>query len=1260
MANAQDFENLRVHQQAIQDTHDQLVAEIVRRNAGTRDDPESFDATGKPSTDPTHGLLGYYPVHNLSGQIVYEPCPDRIAYFAETASGPGSEPGPDTLQAFGIVNMGQQVGRLSGGTNFFLLTQVIDGASPYTFANQVSVTIGGDSNGSALLICDVVDSGLKVTLGAANAPEPQPDYSPDPLDLGGPSIVYCNLSSAAALNIRTNHAAETFNITLESGLSPIAIRETIPVYTPTNTYYDIGLPGNPSEPHDHPWQSHGPGSTTTSFLTFFDARVAYGVSGIPDPVWDDDNGAVTINRYEGFSSDAVGLIFPDLADAAKTRCPHRFRVDVTATLPADDFFLAEFGTFGVGGLSFTAKGDGHLSTTMYRNGASRLVQSTVYTRPFTGLHKYSVEWVDDPAGDGGTVNFYIDDTPFGDPVPFEIKLRIDSSAKVYINNSYGNVSVARDGYYFKKLLLDFDDYSESYVFHPITSGTISRTDLESLWVDGTAVTTQQPEKTLSYSVSGGPATELTIVVGEMLLPAGRAKYAVLEDWSDGTGVPHDNVLVLTRPIAQNCRFQDANYFAAQPPWGEFMSQGPVPEIAGIQYFARCLRIGNYVQIQFGYEWTAETMASAPFGDPAGLVTYMVPHKWMIYDSEGTLLHRIEKPNGSPLNAADAPNVFEGPWDYSGAKIDAAHPYYPIGTVRMGIIWASHDLEDHDDDLVNATFFRHATDAPYSLHTTYSNNGLNLLLYGGNVGSSGQMNGYSNWLSLPWQQTDWSAWVAEAGVTNDPYTGNYLYSAIGMGISSMSWLKLTPFNYCGRSPTTGPGGGRDDRQIIAEPVCHYIQNPTGGRPRDGLPLRQIAIDYYRSYVSEPYHHLENGIGGPLYKGSPLRPIGLRQHYYGYGFGGPAALAWYAGGGRIYDVQTNVTPLRVPVPAIGWTDRTPYFSLFQIDRYHAHQFPGYGSLLWKSPEFAFLQTSFFDQNRLYQNSILGGLYDAGEWTQRGGAWIFHQCALAWKLGSDTSSRLYSQQEVFDFIVPDFETFHDTHYDADPGFLNPPDNWNSGGDPGYNRFYTAVSKFGAVSEADPGVGMMCQGFMGLYWLGSLAYAHRIGFIDALREQSEKAGTIIDWIISRYRLTVCGILNHNPNPFVYGAPYNIVCWYGGDIAASDGDMTASGSLPQTWAEAAAHNPVGGTGFDFLYEYGNGLDQPPTATTRRAGDEYDLFLSGPSMLKAMGLTGPDLDAAEIVATNFRNNRRAYEEAKGAAAGSEFFTFTKLSFQPVT
>ncbi|WP_374650347.1 hypothetical protein [Rhizorhabdus sp.] len=65
---------------------DQLLTGQFTYLSGTLDDPDSFDADGKPATDPTHGPLGYYPLLNGSGATAYVPCLRRVAALASGAA----------------------------------------------------------------------------------------------------------------------------------------------------------------------------------------------------------------------------------------------------------------------------------------------------------------------------------------------------------------------------------------------------------------------------------------------------------------------------------------------------------------------------------------------------------------------------------------------------------------------------------------------------------------------------------------------------------------------------------------------------------------------------------------------------------------------------------------------------------------------------------------------------------------------------------------------------------------------------------------------------------------------------------------------------------------------------------------------------------------------------------------------------------------------------------------------------------------------
>jgi hypothetical protein len=379
--------------------------------------------------------------------------------------------------------------------------------------------------------------------------------------------------------------------------------------------------------------------------------------------------------------------------------------------------------------------------------------------------------------------------------------------------------------------------------------------------------------------------------------------------------------------------------------------------------------------------------------------------------------------------------------------------------------------------------------------------------------------------------------------------------------------------------------------------------------------------------------------------------MRNHYYGPGEGStPADQAWYTNGGRLYEIEIGLNPLRVDEYR-GPAENRPFFSFFQTDNLHAHQFPGLGSLLWKTPEFAMLQTSFWDQDRLYGNVWLGGPYSGGSWCTRDGAWMFMHMALAWKVASSTSDRLYSREDVLAFAQTDMEYFHDHFYASTPGFANPS---STMGDNYYNKLFYVADRFGcAFNDADTNF----NGFHALYHLAALAYANRMGFIDALRATSTKCATVIDWIISRYRKSVVGLLTETTSPFVFGTNYSTAIWSSAMFDAAGGDLT---TLPQNWAEVTAAFPPGGPDWHHSYGYGDGMDNPPTSTDPRNDDAQDFLLAGPSLLKyGLGLTGSDLDEAEAIAHGYREERRTEEQARGAGAGDVWFTYSKLSFQPL-
>lgn len=959
---------------------------------------------------------------------------------------------------------------------------------------------------------------------------------------------------------------------------------------------------------------------------------------------------VALDRTSLLQSTPLGMDFGSSADPDRTQTPHRLRCSFRGSAPAgaDGALLFYMESWGVGSIVLTTRWDnGQLVCRVGRGDRSEAAFFSTVMRKAGVEQLLEVEWRDMPGAAGGTISFFIDGKPAGGPFRTGIKPRITPDMEISVNAALGNMRQAIDGMKVRELRIAFDRPVIDYSYLPVASGPFKGADLGDLVIDARAITDPQAARTLAWRAPDGSIATADITIGPLDVPAGHAYKAVLEDWSSGKGVAHPNHLVMTRIAAQNCRFEDDWLGQAQAGWTECLPQGPVPNINGIDYHCEAIRSGDYVQFQFGYDWDAETMPANPFGDPSGKRSYMIPHKWQIYDSQDLPIATVQTPDGMPLNGTDKPFIFVGPRDGRHcAMISKTDRWYPHGTVRSGVIWRSRDPGDHDQADIRRTVPLFDLSVPFGSYLDYSVNGFDLRIFGGDAGSEGQANGFGNVRIMPWKQSDYATMVASAGNTRDRY-GALLYTRNAMAANAALWLEYTPFNVQGRSPVTGSGGMRDDRQIIPEPVAYHMNLPGGARPHDGLPWRMIALDYLTGYVSDPVHAFERGRNRPLFKGNARRPIVLRNHYYGPGERSiPASQAWYQQGGRIWDWVKGANPLTVAVPYAGDTPSTPYFGTFQIDKAHGHQFPGWGSLLFRTPEFAFLGHRFWDQNRLYTNSIIGDPW-VSQWNTRDGAWAFLHTALAWKTASSGSQRLYSRAEVLDFVIFDFEYFHDNSYASDPGFLHPPTNVMKNGQVDLRlAMFAAIPHFGIVGHDDSSV-QQHEFYLG-YWLSALAAGEKMGFNDALRRASAKARTILDWMIAIHRKRIVGRLLEGtrlpPHPV---ASYMLGIWSAEHIIAAGGEVAR---LPRSYAA-----------LESLWGTAPGWDRFATGQgeVSRDGQAMDQLMAGPSLLRyLLRQGGEDLLAAQAVANRWREQKKAEELAKRELAGSGWFTYLQATNNP--
>jgi hypothetical protein len=1038
-------------------------------------------------------------------------------------------------------------------------------------------------------------------------------------------VIYGDLGTRFPLGIAVQPPATSYTLTIMSGLSLVE---------------QIGTPGAATVGTNYtPTNAAGP---------FAPSQLGAGVSNAGLAIFGTDfnydGTTLNLSKNAYLATAALGIGLATSSDPAKTMTPSAMTVSFVGVIPLKVSVIAGVHNYADGGITIYGGSSAGTVKVLLERGSMAEWFDSIAGLSNTNVEDIAVRYVDNINGAGGTITFLRNGVAFGPSQTTTLKPRISPLVYVESNASAGNPAAAVDqGQYLKvkRICVTIDLPVINYSYVAVSNGAISAARLQNLFVDATAISAAQPLKRVTYQAAGGPVQAVDVAIGPVTLPAGTAHRAVLEDWSTGVAVSHPNTLVMTKFVRQNCKFEDGWLFDAQPGWAECLPQGSVPIINGIAYYCEATRIGIYAQFQFGYDWHTSVMPNNPFGDPTGKESYMVPHKWRIEDSGGVVLGVVQRPDGGPLNGTDIPRIFAGSYDGRNVAItNATNKWYPHGTVRSAIIWRSSAPVPYSQSVINAQLPRYDVTVPFAMHTDYSCNGFDYRIYVGGAGGDGQSNGFGNTRVMPYDPTNYATLVLQAGVSQDPYKAS-LYSANSLAAVSSTWLKYTPFNQCGRTPTTGPGGIRDERVAIPEPVLQYMYNINANRPHDGRPYSQIALDYLTSYASDPFHCFEKGRCVPLFKGvNATRVITLRNHYYGGGEAStPPERAYYIQSGRLSDVQAGLNPFRSNVPSNGFAADKPYFGTNAIDSSHAHQFPYWGSMLWQSPEFAFLGHKLWDQDRLYGNFIIGEPY-AVRWAERDGAWQFLHAVLAWKTASANSDRLYNRSEVMAFVVKDFESFNDTHKVTTPGFDNPPTNiFVNGSLDTRLGIYALAARFGPGYYDNGYQAFIQHDFFIGYWVSALGIAEKLGFNAALRAQSAKAGQVLDWLIAQHRKRIVGRINQAPRANLGDNAYTFLLWRSAAITSAAG---AVAPLAQNYAAIATQNGNAAT-WDVSTDV-NGV------TSRRDGQGNDQLMAGPSILKnQLKLTGTDIDSAVATVSSWRTQKINEQLALGVNAGESWF-----------
>lgn len=1147
-----------------------------------------------------------------------------------------------TVSIPAIIDYHRITGLPVGGSGIFLLTQLMNGAAPLNLTQSGELIIPPNSTtaGMGVWATPRPDGSIFVKYGLTNAPTPPPPGSDEDLDLSGSGAIVAEPGAITPLGVYLAGSTANFTLTAPSSL-PLRIERRTDITVPVGSNWAITASGSPWSPQPAPGLSHA-----VSALAVMNKRVYSGSGGAATDNSEMVNGRLKLMKHIYLTTDALGLNFKATTDDMTTQAPPSIKMGFRGCVGEDYPILASLYEWNEGRFELRPHWNGNTMVVTCGRGSSPVQvfsdQDPAFAIGPNVLKTYEVEYVDNIGGAGGVVKFYVDGVQIGSEKPVEAKLRISPSMKLECNASLGNTSDSQNNLEVAALTLSFGKPDVQRSYDPVSSGSISAADLQNLVVDARSISTAQAPVYVRYQAAGQNPFDMEVTIGDMILPAGRAYKAVLEDWSSGEGVAHPNELVMTRPIAQNCRFEDSWLYGAQAPWTEVGPKGAVPNIGGINYHCFGVRMGTFVGLQFVYDWDTATMPANPFGSPSGKNSYMVPHKWLIYDNAGTLLGRIEQPNGQPLNTANSPVSWGGALDGRGNPVvTSANKWYPKGTVRSSILWQSHaEAPAYTQQQIWDHVPTYGVAVPFGSQGGASVNGGDM-----RTGTGEQLNGFANYRWMPWDQSTYNEMITAGQNTQNPWKNGS--DENGMVPNAGVWLKYTPFNQQGRSPITGPGGVRDDRQIMPEPVARYAFDNTAKRLHDNRDMKQIAYDYLKGYASDPFHAIENGSIAPLFKSDPRRNITLYDHYYGSGEEStPEEQKYYIAGGRSYQVATSQNPLRVNVPAKGSAADKPYFGTNQIDSAHAHQFPYWGSLMWQTPEFAMLGHKFFDQTRLYGNWILNSrLGSATEFGSRDAAWKFMHSALAWKTGSANSHRLYSRADILDFVIFDFEGFYETFYVSEPGYLNPPTNISAGG---ANAIFAAAQRFGPMEWSDD-MGAWQHDFYIGYWMSALHAGEKLGFNAAIRAASEKAGRILDWLIAMHIKRITGRLNGGMLVTSSAIEYQMPTWTPQMIAAAGGNVN---NLPQNHAALVAYQGANASRSWDTWN-NNGEDHS------RDGQAMDQLLAGPSLLLDMGQDTPEIRQAEATALAYRQSKIDAETARGpTGAGTGWFYYHQTTNNP--
>jgi len=500
-------------------------------------------------------------------------------------------------------------------------------------------------------------------------------------------------------------------------------------------------------------------------------------------------------------------------------------------------------------------------------------------------------------------------------------------------------------------------------------------------------------------------------------PPGVPYILELEDHSAGTAKTIGRLEL--DAILPDLIYDDPALAAWTGPIGQLAARAPL-DWDGFRWSARRWKLPR--QGRDGGDWHQLVVffkpqgrwATYPFQD-----TYRQPtdrthpraFKWIVRDSAGTALGRIEMHDGKPVNDPSLPQLLD--------KDRAVRPHV---TCAMLLYWENQPPATRAD--LDRIVPRHEPVGDWCGKSLYATKDGDFALsesgqFDGHSGNI-QANGSGNIYFLPeWPQPNNDDYARRG--TGDSYadpgfsSGYQFYRVRAMGWRGHAY---EPGAFAGWSWFTRNGGPGHVRGYMHEALQYWRHHPQARRLHDGTPWQDISWNVAKGMFNLGVHWIGN-VDAPApvdTRGDLYQRFALNNFVYGP-VNHPAASA--------IDMRMISSPMKPASEA----DPTglPVWGGFMLDAQHHHHFPHWYALIHGSPAHWF-SAQFHRSANLMCNGMMPGLLplgvpgvrdeDAvGNLFYRNAAWTLHHTVLCWWIAAGDEPAGFSRADIEAYLHLEF---------------------------------------------------------------------------------------------------------------------------------------------------------------------------------------------------------------------------------------------------